>query len=260
MDFALIGGTGVEKLILSSKSEVTIDTPYGSVDLEAGQIGETDMVFLKRHGDKHNVPPHAINYRGNIWALKQIGVRKIIATGAVGSIVSDYKIGDIILIDQFLDFTKSRPNTFFEGGASGVLHVDVSEPYCSDLRKEIVISGKRLGLNIKNGGIYVCTEGPRFETPAEIRMLRMLGGQLVGMTGVPEVVLARELGMCYASMALVTNEAAGISKEPLTHAEVIATMNMLGETIAKLVEDTCRTLEREQRCYCFTGNSEAGLF
>jgi len=257
---ALIGGTGVEKLALGCLSESTVDTPYGTVTMETGRIGKTEIFFLKRHGKNHSVPPHAINYRGNIWALNQVGVRKIIATGAVGSIVPDYRVGDIVLVDQFLDFTKSRPQTFFEGGERGVLHVDVSEPYCPALRDKILHSGEKLGLTLKNGGVYVCTEGPRFETPAEIRMYRMLGGHLVGMTGIPEVVLARELGMCYASMALVTNEAAGISKEPLTHAEVIATMDMLGETIAKLIESICNSKENKQTCFCSSGNREAGLF
>ena len=260
MHYALIGGTGVEKLVLTDKSAIRVDTPYGPVNMEAGRLGNVDMVFLRRHGQNHTVPPHAINYRGNIWALKEIGVKKILATGAVGSIVSEFKTGDLVLVDQFLDFTKNRPLTFYEGGEHGVLHVDVSEPYCPALRQEILVGAEKLGLKIHHGGVYVCTEGPRFETPAEIRMFRMLGGQVVGMTGVPEVVLARELGLCYASIALITNQAAGISEEPLTHAEVIATMNILGETIAKLVEITCRNQASNQKCACATANKEAGLF
>ncbi|EQB21138.1 methylthioadenosine phosphorylase [Dehalobacter sp. UNSWDHB] len=187
-------------------------------------------------------------------------MKKILATGAVGSISEAYRIGDIVLPDQFLDFTKSRAATFFEDGEQGVLHVDVSEPYCPDVRNHIIEGAARSDLNVKNGGVYVCTEGPRFETPAEINMFRMLGGHLVGMTGVPEVVLARELGMCYATMALVTNQAAGIKKDPLTHAEVIATMDLLSKTVAALVESTCKIMDHDQRCYCTTGSKEAGLF
>jgi len=260
LDYALIGGTGVEKLVLTAKSDTTVDTPYGPVNVETGRLGDVEMVFLKRHGPNHSVPPHAINYRGNIWALKKLGVKKIIATGAVGSIVSEFKIGEIVLVDQFLDFTKNRPSTFYEGGERGVLHVDVSDPYCPALRRRILAAGETLGLKIHNRGVYVCTEGPRFETPAEIRMFKMLGGQVVGMTGVPEVVLAKELGLCYASLALVTNQAAGISNEPLTHAEVIATMNILGETIAKLIEATCRDKASDGECSCASANQEAGLF
>ncbi|HHV65223.1 MAG TPA: S-methyl-5'-thioadenosine phosphorylase [Peptococcaceae bacterium] len=260
MEWALIGGTGVEKLPLKHSSSLRVDTPYGLISLETGMLGEKSLVFLKRHGEGHSVPPHLINYRGNIWALKKMGVKKILATGAVGSISADFHIGDIVLVDQFLDFTKSRPQTFFEGGEQGVLHVDVSEPYCPILRQRIVQCAENLGLTVKNGGVYVCTEGPRFETPAEIRMYKTLGGQVVGMTGVPEVVLARELGMCYATLALVTNEAAGITQKPLTHSEVIATMNMLGETVAQLIEAIIDNDIEDQGCYCSTGNKEAGMF
>lgn len=260
MYLALIGGTGVEKLILNNLKTHQIETPYGSVLLDTGEIGGTEMVFLKRHGIGHTCPPHRINYRANIWAIKEMGVKKILATGAVGSIVEEYQIGDIILVDQFLDFTKNRPLTFFEGGDMGVLHVDVSEPYCPELRNNISEGAAQAGIRVKNGGVYVCTEGPRFETPAEINMFRILGGQLVGMTGVPEVVLARELGMCYAAMALVTNQAAGVKQEPLTHAEVIATMDLLSNTVVALLESTCKLMDLDQRCYCATGNKEAGLF
>jgi 5'-methylthioadenosine phosphorylase len=260
LDFALIGGTGIGDLMLDDRTEKTVETPFGFAQLTEGFTGGTGIIFLKRHGAKHSYPPHLINYRANIWALKKMGVKKILATGAVGSISENYQIGDIVLPDQFLDFTKSRPATFFEGGEQGVLHIDVSEPYCSDVRNYIIEGAAGFGLHVKNGGVYVCTEGPRFETPAEISMFRMLGGHLVGMTGVPEVVLARELGMCYATMALVTNQAAGIKKDPLTHAEVIATMDLLSKTVAALVESTCKIMDHDQRCYCATGNREAGLF
>ncbi|UWG96150.1 S-methyl-5'-thioadenosine phosphorylase [Dehalobacter sp. DCM] len=260
MNYALIGGTGVEKLVLKKTKQHRVDTPYGNVSLDIGEIGMSEVVFLKRHGTGHTYPPHRINYRANIWALKTMGVKKILATGAVGSIVDELTIGDIVLVDQFLDFTKNRPLTFYEGGDRGVLHIDVTEPYCPVLRNNITEGAVRAGIKVKNGGVYVCTEGPRFETPAEIKMFRLLGGHLVGMTGVPEVVLARELGMCYATIALVTNQAAGINHEPLTHAEVIASMNLLSNTVAALVESTCKLMDLDQRCYCATGNKETGLF
>lgn len=260
MKLALIGGTGIDKLPLQEQRSINVDTPYGPVGMDEGRIGQTKLFFLKRHGLGHAIPPHLVNYRGNIWALKQIGVQKILATGAVGSISRRFKAGDIVLPDQFLDFTKNRIQTFYEGGDLGVLHVDVSEPYCPDLRRSICLAAESMGLRIKDKGVYVCTEGPRFETPAEIKMFRMLGGEFVGMTGVPEVVLARELGICYATIALVTNAAAGISKQPLTHAEVIDTMNMLGETVTDLIIKTCAFVKEEQDCYCRAGGREAGLF
>ena len=260
LDIALIGGTGLQRLRFRDKKTLDIDTPYGLITLKTADVNGTEIAFLKRHGEGHTVPPHLINYRANIWALKKLGVKKIIATGAVGSISPSYQVGEVALIDQFLDFTKNRTQTFYEGGDQGVLHVDVSQPYCSDLRGNIIQAAQNMDLKIKTTGVYVCTEGPRFETPAEIKMFRMLGGELVGMTGVPEVVLARELGMCYATIALVTNAAAGITKLPLTHAEVIDTMNVLAETVAKLVENTCTLITNEQNCYCATGNREAGSF
>lgn len=260
MSIALIGGTGVENLELHDRKAISVDTPYGQVKLETGYLGDIEMIFLKRHGEKHAVPPHLINYRGNIWALKQLGVTSILATGAVGSISERYQPGGIVLVDQFLDFTKNRPVTFYDGQHKGVLHVDLSEPYCPWLRAVIAGAAQKMGLPIDRGGVYVCTEGPRFETPAEIKMYAMLGGDVVGMTGVPEVVLARELGMCYATIALITNAAAGISKKPLTHVEVIATMNMLSQTIAELIKNTCAAIDLRRDCNCSVGDREAGLF
>jgi len=187
-------------------------------------------------------------------------VRKILATAAVGSLSSNFRLGELVLLDQFLDFTKSRPQTFYEGGKQGVLHVDMTEPYCSAVRRVIMDASEQLGFALKNGACYVCTEGPRFETPAEIRMFQRLGADLVGMTSVPEVVLARELGMCYASIAMVTNEAAGIATHPLTHAEVIESMKELGGKVAQLIRATCELWTPVQNCLCASANKEVGKF
>lgn len=215
---------------------------------------------MSRHGREHAIPPHRVNYRANIWALRELGVRKILATAAAGSLSSDFRLGDLVLLDQFLDFTKSRPQTFYEGGQEGVLHVDMTEPYCSSVRQVIVETSMRLGLTVKNGACYVCTEGPRFETPAEIRMFQSLGADLVGMTSVPEVVLARELGMCYASIGMVTNEAAGIARHPLTHAEVMESMKELGGKVALLIQATLELCSPDQNCLCASANGEVGKF
>jgi len=217
---------------------------------------------MSRHGKGHTVPPHRVNYRANIWTLKELGVRKIIATAAVGSLSSQYKLGDIVLLNQFLDFTKSRPQTFYEGGEDGVLHVDMTEPYCKSVQGTILRAAEKgvSPITIKDGATYVCTEGPRFETPAEIKMYQLLGGELVGMTSVPEVTLAKELGMCYASIGMVTNEAAGIADHPLTHAEVIESMKATGKTVAQLIQETFRILRPEQDCRCRLSNAEVGKF
>lgn len=237
-----------------------MDTPYGTVEPVIGKWADQEIVFMSRHGRDHATPPHLVNYRANIWALRELGVRKILATAAVGSLSSEYRLGDLVLLDQFMDFTKSRPQTFYEGGERGVLHVDMTEPYCTSVRQVILEAAEKLSLPVKNGACYVCTEGPRFETPAEIRMYQRLGGELVGMTSVPEVVLARELGMCYASIGMVTNEAAGIATHPLTHTEVIESMKELGEKVAKLLQATFALLTPGQNCTCATANAEVGKF
>jgi len=259
-DFALIGGTGLELLPFSDKHMITMETPFGIAQVVKGYLDTLDVVFLDRHGYDHVFPPHLINYRANIWALRELGVRKILATAAMGSLSSNFKLQDLVLLDQFLDFTKSRPHTFFEGGAQGVLHVDVTDPYCSHLRQKILEAGQELDLNLNNGATYVCTEGPRFETPAEIRMFQKLGGEVVGMTSVPEVVLAKELGICYAAIGIVTNEAAGIATHQLTHAEVVERIRQSEKSVFELIEKTMRMLTPEQNCTCPLANVELGKF
>ena len=259
-DFALIGGTGVEFLPLTERQTISVDTPYGTVQAEVGRLGGQEVVFMSRHGHNHALPPHLINYRANLWALRELAVKKILATAAVGSLSPNYRLQDLVLMDQFLDFTKSRPQTYYEGGVQGVLHVDVTDPYCGQLRQVVLEAGNELSLSIINGATYVCTEGPRFETPAEIKMFQMLGGEVVGMTSVPEVILARELGICYASIGMVTNEAAGIATHQLTHAEVMASIEQIGQSVAKLIEKTLRLLTSEQNCTCALANVELGKF
>ncbi len=258
----MIGGTGLEAVALLDLRTESIATPHGKVTVEIGRFEAHDepIVFMSRHGKGHTVPPHLVNYRANIWALKELGVRKIIATAAVGSLSSRLQLGDIVLLDQFLDFTKSRPQTFYEGGGQGVLHVDMTEPYCRSVQAVIREAGESIGVPLQGGAAYVCTEGPRFETPAEIRMYQILGGECVGMTSVPEVVLARECGMCYATIAMVTNEAAGIADHPLTHQEVVESLQAAGKKAAGLIQETFRILRHEQDCRCQMANAEVGKF
>lgn len=248
---AIIGGTGVyDPEILDDVREETVVTPYGRATVRIGKFRGLEVVFLARHGAGHTVPPHKINYRANIYALAALGVRRVIATAAVGSLRQAFGPGHFVLVDQFLDFTKNRVSTFFEGGEAGVVHIDVTEPYCPEMRGHLEAAGKALGLPVANGGVYVCTEGPRFETPAEIRMFERLGGDLVGMTSVPEVVLAREAGLCYATIAMVTNYAAGISGQPLTHEEVLEIMAANGTNLRRLILEALPRLAAEPACPC----------
>lgn len=235
MDLAIIGGTGLyDPGMLQDPQPMVVSTPYGTASLFVGRFRGLEIGFLARHGVGHSVPPHRVNYRANVWALSHVGARRLVATAAVGSLRPELSPGRVVLVDQFLDFTRGRPSTFFEG-EGGVRHTDMTEPYARDLRAALAEAAERLGIPVTDHGTYVCTEGPRFETPAEIRMFAQLGGDVVGMTGVPEVVLANELGLAYATIAVVTNFAAGISKQPLTHEEVLAVMAQNTEALRKLV-------------------------
>lgn len=258
---AIIGGTGVyDPRILENVREEEILTPYGAVRYKVGEYAGQAIAFIPRHGSKHSIPPHLINYRANIWAMKKIGVQAILATTAVGSLNTAMKPGDFVLINQFLDFTKNRVNTFYEGGERGVVHVDVTEPYCPELRRKLEEAAKKIGIAIHTEGTYVCTEGPRFETPAEIAMFAKLGGDVVGMTNVPEVVLAREAEMCYATVSMVTNYAAGISAQPLTHGEVLDTMKANTENIKRLIMETISLIDLDADCTCRHALAEYGGF
>lgn len=262
INIAIIGGTGVyDPSILKNVYEDKMMTPYGEVTYKAGEYASKKVAFIPRHGSNHSIPPHLINYRANIWAIKKMGVTDIIATTAVGSLNEQMKPGDFVLVDQFLDFTKNRISTFYEGGEKGVVHLDVTEPYCPNLRSLIEVAARELNFSSHNGGVYVCTDGPRFETPAEVKMFAQLGGDLVGMTNVPEVVLAHEAEMCYATISMVTNFAAGISPQVLTHTEVLEIMAENAEKIKKLIMRSIEKIDiQENSCKCRAMLSEYGGF
>ncbi|MDI6870219.1 MAG: S-methyl-5'-thioadenosine phosphorylase [Bacillota bacterium] len=253
MEIAVIGGTGVyDPELLAEVREEVVVTPYGTATLAAGRYGGKEVAFLPRHGAGHTVPPHLINYRANLWALKMLGVRFVLATSAVGSLNPKMAPGELVALDQFLDFTKSRAQTFYEGGPAGVVHVDYTDPYCPELRESLLRAAEIEGLKLHRRGCYVCTEGPRYETPAEIRAFRTLGGDLVGMTSVPEVVLAREAEMCYAGVALVTNWAAGLTGSKLTHQEVVALMEANLNRLRRLLARAIDLIDEERVCACHT--------
>lgn len=248
---AIIGGTGVYNPdILNDVEERIIENKYGRAKVMSGTYQGEEMVFLARHGADHSVPPHLVNYRANIWALKELGVERVIATAAVGSLNLDMEPGHFVVVNDFLDFTKSRPSTFYDGGEMGVVHCDMTEPYCREIRLALYEAGRDLGLPIHNGGVYVCSEGPRFETAAEITMYRRLGGDLVGMTSVPECTLARELGICYATVAMVSNYAAGVYPTRLTHKEVLEAMAKSGEQLRSLFMKAVGLIAHKRECEC----------
>lgn len=240
----IIGGSGVYEITQKADdyTDELVKTDYGEVEVAILEISGKKVAFIPRHASGHSIPPHNINYRANIDALKMLGVTKVIATNSVGSMNPEMPPGSFVIPDDFLDFTQNRPNTFFE---DDVVHVDVTEPYCSSLRDVLSESG-----DVILGGTYVCTEGPRFETPAEIRMFRVLGGDLVGMTGLPEVVLAREREMCYSSVCIVSNYAAGISDASLTIDEVFEIMAEKERDLLELIYNFIKNVDDSLDCTC----------
>ena len=240
----IIGGSGVYEITQKADScvEEIIKTDYGEVKVSLLDIFSKKVAFIPRHASGHSIPPHKINYRANIDALKAVGVTKIIATNSVGSMNLEMPPGSFVIPDDFLDFSQNRAKTFFE---DKVVHVDVTEAYCSQLRDVLDKSG-----DVILGGTYVCTEGPRFETPAEIKMFKMLGGDFVGMTGLPEVTLAREREMCYNSICIVSNYASGISENALTIDEVF---EMVGEKeldLLELIYNFIKNVDDSLDCSC----------
>jgi len=241
MALAIIGGTGLYDLGSPAKAEVMI-TPYGEAAFFRADLNDGEVIFLARHGAGHSVPPHRINYRANIWALHALGVREVVATQAVGSLNSHMAPGEFVLLSQFIDWTKARPATFFDGADDVVLHVDVTQPYCPRVTGALVQAaaatqgaGTPLDGALHPDGVYACTEGPRFETAAEVKALRLLGADVVGMTNVPEVVLAREAGLCYAAICVVCNWGAGMTNTPLTQAEVLGIMTERADDLRELI-------------------------
>ncbi len=251
MTLGIIGGTGVDKIEKGGWQEIQAATPFGVVSAWAGEMGGKRVIFLPRHGPDHALPPHLVNYRANITALQMWGCERLIAFNAVGSIDPSLPVGALCLPVQFLDFTCVRPRTLYERQDAEAMHRDMTEPYCPQLREALRQAAEDLWLGPLREVVYVCTEGPRFETAAEIRMFGLLGGQVVGMTGVPEVVFAREAGLCYASVCLVTNPGAGLVPDHvLTGVEVEEVMQTRRSDLLRLVESAAGRLPEETACGC----------
>ncbi|MBU2784356.1 S-methyl-5'-thioinosine phosphorylase [Acidithiobacillus ferriphilus] len=252
----IIGGSGLTRLKnLQINNRRVIRTPFGEASgpLTFGQLGGQEVVFIARHGYGHTIPPHRVNYRANIWALHHVGVTHVIAVAAVGGISAAMRSGVICLPDQLMDYTSGRPSTFFEGGESMVVHIDFSEPYCPRVRERLLQAAGTAGIAVVGGGTYAATQGPRLETTAEIRRIERDGGDVVGMTGAPEAVLAREIGLCYAPLSLVVNSAAGKSAEPITMEAIDAVMHEGMERVRKVLEQAVPLLAICPLCSCGTG-------
>ncbi|PNX50286.1 MAG: hypothetical protein BV458_13510 [Thermoplasmata archaeon M9B2D] len=256
----IIAGSGFSgldgsELIDKMSCENMFGKPSGRLE-KYGYNGK-EFIFLSRHGNDHSIPPHKVNYRANIKALKDSGVTDIISISAVGGITNEFAPGKIIIADQIIDFTRSRQNTFFD--EQQVVHIDFTEPYCARLRSVLIDAADKAGIQVLNSGVYVAVEGPRLETSAEIAMFRNQGGNIVGMTAMPEAALVREAEICYTGVYVVTNHAAGVAHSRLTTDEVISTMKASTDTINILLSKVLGMLLSDDQCQCRSALKEARM-
>lgn len=257
MKVGVIGGSGVySSRAFQEKEVLSPTTPYGEAgDIFRGSFSGLEIYFLPRHGREHTVPPHRVNYRANIYALKEEGVERIIALNSVGSVNPAIPPGSLVVPHDLLDFTRRRESTFYN---DRVVHVDMSEPYCPEVRGAIIEASRKVRGEVFEG-VYAATEGPRFETPAEVNMLSRLGADVVGMTGMPEVALAREQEMCYSALCISANLAAGIKGEKLTAREVIEVVREGESALQEVIKEALLGFPGERNCNCKSALEEAEM-
>lgn len=249
IDVAVLGGVGFTSF--KAVEPFGVSTPYGKVNTYLTEIGKKRVALIPRHAGQSHIPPHKINYRANIWAVNALGIKRVLSTNSVGS-MRGHPVGSFVLLDDFIDFTRNRPSTFYD---DTTLHVDVTEPYCPEIKHAFKNALERQGFSYTEG-VYACTEGPRFETRAEIRMMSQFA-DVVGMTGVPEVTLAKELSLCYASLAIVTNQACGMATEKLTADEVTEVVGKAQESIFQLISNTIEFIPKSRSCECKSAKAGA---
>jgi len=255
MKIGVICGHRIPNFVRKTE-KIEVETPYGEVNIELAKLGDHEIFLLNRHGEKPSLPPHKINYLGNIWALSACHVDCILAVGTVGSLKKNIKPGDFVVPHDFVDFTKSRSYTFFDDNR---VHVDMTDPYCPSIRNILIKACKKQGASIKlhDKGVYLATEGPRLETPAEIKLFSQYTN-VVGMTAVPEVVLAKEKGICYASLCVVCNMAAGMQSK-LTADEISVLYKKKEPFISKILKSAIEILDEREKCDCKNILSKASL-
>jgi 5'-methylthioadenosine phosphorylase len=249
-EVGIIGGTGVyDQENFEDVREIKVFTPFGGTSdlVSVGLYKGVKMAFIPRHGRSHTIPPHKVNYRANVWALKQLGVKKIIASSAVGSLREDYEPGNFVIPDQLIDRTKKRLDTFYEGGQ--ICHISSADPFCQQLRLFLIELANKLGLKVKESGTYVCIEGPRFSTKAESRLFRMWKADIIGMTIYPECILAKEAELCYVPISMVTDYDVWDEK-PVSTKEVVNTMRRNDENFKKLIFEAIPELPKQLDCDC----------
>lgn len=254
-EIGVFGGSGFYSF-LEDVDEFAIETPYGppSERIAIGEVGGKKVAFLARHGRYHQHPPHKINYRANIYAMKQLEVQRIVGPCAAGSLKAEVKPGDFVLCDQFVDRTRGRIDTFYDGPVA--THVSAADPYCPDMRRIAHETATRLGIPVRNGGTVVVVQGPRFSTRAESKWFASAGWDVINMTQYPEAYLARELEICYLNMSLITDYDVGLEGQPgvkpVSHAEVLNVFNENNERLRTLLFQLIPKLPAERACVCST--------
>jgi 5'-methylthioadenosine phosphorylase len=252
-EIGVFGGSGFYSFLEATDS-LTVETPYGlpSAKITISKIGRRNVAFLPRHGVKHEYPPQSVPYRANLFAFKELGVERIIGPCAVGSLRPGVKPGDLVFCDQFVNFTSGRRDTFYDGPET--THISSADPYCPEMRKVGLRAARRLGLKFHSRGTVVVIQGPRFSTRAESSFFRKQGWDVINMTQYPEVVLARELEMCYMNISLVTDYDAGLegdpSVRPVSHEEVIRVFNENMKKLRELIVEIVNTLPEKRGCGC----------
>ena len=260
-EIGIIGGSGFYEFFKNNAKEIEVETEFGkpSDKITVGTIFGKKVAFLPRHGKNHQIPPHKIPYKANIKALKQIGVEKIIAPSAVGSLKKNIKPGDFVICDQFIDRTKKRDDTFFDGPR--VAHIESAYPYCQQLREVALKQAKKLNLTVHKSGTVVVIEGPKFSTAAESVFYSKMGCDVINMTQYPEVVLALELGICYLNISLVTDYDAGIYAktkiEPVSIEQVLANFKNNNDKLKKLILEIIKNIPSKNSCECFEKSERA---
>jgi len=253
---AVIGGSGIGE-IFEEKEKIAVHTPYGEPSdyISIGNISGITVAFLPRHGKGHRIPPHRINYRANIYALHELGIEKVVSVSAVGSLQEKLKPGDLAIVSQFIDFTKNRIYTFYDGPK--VVHISMADPFSADMNAILSKNARKLGFNVHENVTYVCIEGPRFSTRAESKMFRNFA-DVIGMTLVPEVNLAREMGMCYSTVATITDYDVWAEK-PVTASEVIRIMNENEYKVKEILKVSLNEIEIMDVKKCKKVLEEAGV-
>ena len=251
-EIGVFGGSGFYSF-LDSTETVTVDTPYGEPSARPviGQVGGRRVAFIPRHGAKHELPPHRINYRANVWAMKELGVERIVGPCAAGSLRKGVALGDFVVCDQIVDRTRSRAHTFYDGPVT--THISFADPYCETMRGIAVSTGRELGITMHTHGTMVVIEGPRFSTRAESKWFASQGWDTLNMTGYPEALLARELEICYANVSLITDYDVGVEDAPpVTHEDVIRVFAENNEKLRGLLFALIPALPAERTCECAT--------